>query len=250
MTARIVSATDAVNFDTLPPQSVVFSAGDAVVAKQEISDDEMQHYGVKPEGYLYETRSIAGVSVVAVRGLRGRYRVQPRLVDGSVPTNADDFPNNSNGLVYGIYDVLQTVMGVRWVHALKDPQVAMNIASVLTTGGGVRNNTWIERGPDFEFRAWCAGSCILFLLSLAVSRPSPRHYHTMHPLELVSYFNGFGPNLQQDEASWRSLENVYERFLEWHAVTRSNRFEFVLLEDKGFFFFCSCSPCALLFSHH
>ncbi|MBX3227029.1 MAG: hypothetical protein KIT84_41280 [Labilithrix sp.] len=58
------------------------------------------------------------------------------------------------------------------------------------------------------------------------------HLHTMHPLELTNFLNGWGTT-PEDRAGWEAQLPEWDRFLEWMIANRQNQVEWVLLEAKS-----------------
>jgi hypothetical protein len=56
------------------------------------------------------------------------------------------------------------------------------------------------------------------------------HLHTMHPIELNDYLQGFGSNnMSTLESDWATMHSKYDDFLEWLVANRQNRMEWYLL---------------------
>lgn len=59
------------------------------------------------------------------------------------------------------------------------------------------------------------------------------HIHTMHPLELTNFLNGWGEDNAYDEDSWASMMPEWDLVLEWLVANRQNNVHWVLLEGPS-----------------
>jgi hypothetical protein len=112
--------------------------------------------------------------------------------------------NVNTARIYSMYTILETV-GYGFLQP-KRPTIPVTLvfsASMNTT-----------ESPRWPVRGW--------------------HYHTEHPLELTNFFNGWGLNGTDDEASWSMmLSHDWPSFLEWLVANRQNSIEIVLLRAES-----------------
>lgn len=58
------------------------------------------------------------------------------------------------------------------------------------------------------------------------------HLHTMHPIELTNFLNGWGKLDPWDEEGFREMIPAYESFLEWLIANKQNTFQWILLRTQ------------------
>lgn len=107
------------------------------------------------------------------------------------------------GLSYGSYELLRQ-LGIRFLHPLRPTLPEQLQVDKIRS---VRSKPyWKDRGI---------------------------HLHTLHPLELTEFLNGFGTGGETDSASFESTFAAWDNFLDWCLANKINRMDWVLLESAS-----------------
>lgn len=121
--------------------------------------------------------------------------------EGNLPdAQYQTLPNMNTARLYSMYSILET-LGYAFFHPNR-PTIPTTLV--------IQTPFNITERPRWPVRGW--------------------HYHTEHPLELTNFFNGWGLNGTDDEASFNQMLNEdWPMFLEWLVANRQNSLEVVLL---------------------
>jgi hypothetical protein len=181
---------------SIPPKTLHLSFGPTPVTLKLISRTEIDSLG----GEAFIVRSARNIDIDGVIYNNVYVCVGQVLKDYYPNYPTDDFPLGSSFAAYHLLEHL----GFGFFHpfhvVVPEPEIVL--ANLIPLN--------VTTSPKWEARA--------------------THLHTMHPIELTDYLQGFGNfNMSTVESDWAQMHGKYDDFLEWLVANRQNRMEWWLL---------------------
>lgn len=175
---------------------VLFSFGETEISKRLVPNQDLQELG--SEGYIIKSAKRININST----------LYDFIIAGRGNSLVDHYPNHPKndqplGTSYALLKSLE-ILGFGFFHPLH-----LTVPDTTTFIQRTTEDINIKTKPKFVMRG--------------------THLHTMHPIELTEYLNGFGTNLNQTDDSWKEMSEKYDSFLEWMVANHQNMFEWYLL---------------------